>query len=312
MTTDQKTSKPLTVGGQAVIEGVMMRSPNRISLAVRNPAGEIVIQGWDFMPYSKRKKILDIPIVRGFVNMVEMLFWGMKTLELSAQIATGEDTKKPSKSSKIGGVLSIFLGLAIGILLFAYSPLFIAGLLGFRENPLFFNLIAGGIRVTVFMLYLLSISLMKDVKRLFQYHGAEHKTINAFEHGDPLMPDRIQKYGTLHPRCGTSFLLIVAFAAILFFSIIDGLLYTIWHFAPKPLLRLPIHLALIPFLAGISYELLKLTDKFSRNNVVGKIIIAPGMWLQKITTKPPDNSMLEVAIAALMDSLKNIQIGRRT
>ena len=310
MTKDtKKKNEKMAVGGQAVIEGVMMRSMNRISLAVRKPDNEIEVQGWSFEPYSKRNKIMGIPIIRGFVNMVEMLYWGIKTLELSAQIASGEDTRKPSIASKIWGGLSLIIGLAIGIALFAFSPLWISGLLGFRENPFLFNLFAGAIRVVLFMSYLLAISQMKDIKRLFRYHGAEHKTIHAFEKGEPLIPERVQKYSTFHPRCGTSFILITALAAIFFFAFVDGFIYLIWSYAPKALVRLPIHLALLPLLAGVSYELLKLSAKLSQKSKIVAFLVSPGLWLQKITTKQPDESMLEVAIAALMDSIQDITIG---
>lgn len=304
-----KRIEKLTVGGQAVIEGVMMRSPNRISLSIRKPDKEIETLGWDFIPVAKRVKMLGLPIIRGIVNMVEMLYWGIKTLQLSAQIATGEEPEKASAMTKIWSALSLVLGLAVGVGLFAFLPLFLSGLLGFKENPLLFNLFAGAIRVLLFLGYLFVISMMRDIKRLFKYHGAEHKTINAFEHGEPLIVERVQRHTTLHPRCGTSFILIVAFAAIFFFALVDGILYAVWGFAPKALLRLPIHLPLLPLLAGVSYELLKLSAKFSHKSKFGKFIIAPGLWLQKITTKPPDDDMVEVAIAALMDSIKNISIG---
>lgn len=299
----------LSVGGQAVIEGVMMRSPNRISVAVRNPQNEIEILGWDFEPISKKSKILGLPIVRGVVNLGETLYWGVKTLQISAQIASGEKGEEPSFGAKLWSALSLVIGLTVGVALFAYFPLYSSGLLGLKDKPFMFNLFAGLVRVVLFLGYLFAISLMKDVKRLFRYHGAEHKTIFAFENGEPLIPDRVQKYSTLHPRCGTSFLLIVAVIAIIFFALFDGICYAIWGFAPRPIIRLPIHLLLFPILAGISYEFLKFSAKLSSDNWFGKMIVAPGLWLQKITTQPPDNSMLEVAIASLMDSIKNISIG---
>ncbi|MCD6594104.1 DUF1385 domain-containing protein [bacterium] len=306
---NNKNYGKLSVGGQAVIEGVMMRSPNRISVAVRNPENEIEIVGWKFEAISKRFKILGLPIVRGIVNMGEMLYWGVKTLQISAQIASGEHAKQPSVWSKLWSAISLVFGLAIGVALFAYLPLYISGLLNLKNQPFMFNLLAGLIRVVLFLGYLIAISMMKDVKRLFRYHGAEHKTIFAFENGEPLIPERIQKYSTFHPRCGTSFLLIVAFAAIFFFALVDGIFYSVWGFAPKPIIRLPIHLAFMPILAGISYEFLKLSAKLSNDNRFGKIIVAPGLWLQKITTQPPDNDMLEVAVASLMDSIKDISLG---
>ena len=303
----QKQGK-ISVGGQAVIEGVMMRSPNRVSVAVRRPDGEIEVIGWDFVSSTKRSRILGLPIIRGVVNLGEMLYWGIKTLELSAQVASGESTKEPSAGAKIWSGVSLLLGLLIAVAVFAYFPLWVGAAMGYKNNPAMFNLIAGAVRVVLFLGYLWGISLLKDIKRLFSYHGAEHKTIFAFENNDPLVPERIQKYSTHHPRCGTSFLLIVTVAAIVFFALVDGLLYWLWKFAPPPIVRLPIHLALLPVLAGIAYELLKLSDRFSRNSVLGKFLVAPGLWLQHITTREPDDSMIEVAVAALMDSVKNISL----
>ena len=304
-----RPSSALTVGGQAVIEGIMMRSPNRISIAVRKPDDEIVIQGWHFVSLSKRSKFLGLPVIRGVVNLAEMLYWGVKTLQLSAQIALGEEAKASSMRTRILSTLSMLVGLALGVALFAYLPLLSAGLLGFRERPLLFNLFAGTIRVILFLGYLTAISFLRDIKRLFQYHGAEHKTIHAFERGEPLAVQRVQRYSTLHPRCGTSFILIVAIVAILFFAAFDTVLSVVWGFAPKPLLRLPIHLVLLPIVAGLSYEVLKLSDKLSRRSAMGRYIVAPGLWLQRITTKPPDDGMVEVAIKALMDSIQNISLG---
>ncbi|MCD6418414.1 DUF1385 domain-containing protein [bacterium] len=304
-----KGNGAFSVGGQAIIEGIMMRSPNRISIAVRKPDDEIVVKGWHFESLTKSNKILGIPLVRGIVNLGEMLYWGIKTLQDSAHIAMGETEKNPPITKKILSALSMTLGLAAGVLLFAYLPLWIANLLGFREKPFLFNLLAGVVRVILFLGYLIAISSMKDVRRLFQYHGAEHKTIHAFERGEPLTVERVQKYSTFHPRCGTSFILIVAVMAIFLFAAFDGFVYLIWHFAPKPIVRLPFHLLLLPFLAGISYEILKISDKLARKSSLGKIFVAPGLWIQKITTKQPDDSMVEVAIKSLLDSISEISIG---
>ena len=306
--TENQGGGRISVGGQAVIEGVMMRSPNRVSVAVRRPDGEIEVLGWDFVSVSRKHKILALPIIRGMVNLAEMLYWGIKTLELSAHIVSGEKSDNVSAGAKIWSAVSLILGLGIAVVVFAYFPLWVGSAMGFRENPLMFNITAGVVRVALFLGYLYAISLMKDIKRLFRYHGAEHKTIFAFENNEPLTVDRIQKYSTFHPRCGTSFLLIVAFAAIVFFAVVDGIIYAVWGFAPKPVVRLPIHLLLVPVLAGVAYELLKLSDKFSRSSWMGKILVAPGLWLQHITTQPPDDSMIEVAVASLMDSIKNIGI----
>lgn len=299
----------LAVGGQAVIEGVMMRSPNRISVALRKPDNKIIIEGWQFVSLTKRNKFFALPVIRGVVNLVEMLYWGIKTLQYSAQIASGEEAKISSVGTKLLSLLSVLLALIVGVALFAYLPLLLSQLLGFRQQPIVFNLFAGAVRVVIFIAYISAISMMKDVRRLFKYHGAEHKTINAFERGEPLVVERVQRYSTHHPRCGTSFILIVAVMAIFIFAAFDTMLYIIWGIAPTPLLRLPLHLALIPIIAGISYEALKISDKLSRKSLLGKILISPGLYVQKITAKPPDDSMVEVAIGAIMDSIKDISIG---
>jgi uncharacterized protein YqhQ len=311
MTQSTKDQKPcITVGGQALIEGVMMRSPNRISIAVKKPDGDVDVRGWQFISAGKKYKILGIPIVRGAVSLVETLYWGMKTLELSAQIATGESDVPPKKSSSLISVLSMVLGLVIGLALFAFLPLQISGWIGLADKPFYFNLVAGAVRVTVFMCYLIAISFLPDVKRLFKYHGAEHKTIFSFEKGEPLTTDRVQKNSTFHPRCGTSFLIIVAVISIAIFAIFDGLLKLLFDFAPKPIIRLPIHLLLVPLVAGISFEFLKLSDKLSKSSVIGKIIVAPGLWVQRITTSEPDDKMVEIAVAAMMDSIKEISMNK--
>ncbi len=296
------------MGGQAVIEGVMMRSPKRISLAVRLQDKSIKVVGWDFSPVSSRSKFLRLPVIRGAVNLGEMLYWGIKTLQLSAEIVSGGSRG----GGRAASVLSLLAGLAAGVLLFAYIPLWTAAALGLREKPLPFNLVAGSMRVVIFLGYIGAISLMKDIRRLFQYHGAEHKAINAFERGEPLLVERVRQYPKTHPRCGTSFILIVAIVAIIFFAVFDGAVYALWNFAPKPLTRLFVHLALLPLLAGASYEVLKLTDRLSRKSWLGRFVAAPGMWLQKITTRQPDDDMLEVAIAALLDSISNISVASRS
>ncbi len=304
-----KHSGVFSVGGQAIIEGIMMRSPNRISIAVRKPDKEIAVQGWNFVSYTKDNKFLGLPLIRGIVNLSEMLYWGIKTLQDSAHIAMGEEEQKSSPMKSFLSAMSMTLGLLAGVLLFAYVPLLSSEWLGLRERPIMFNIFAGIVRVILFLAYLIAISLMKDVRRLFEYHGAEHKTIHAFERGEPLTVERVQKYSTFHPRCGTSFILIVGVMAIILFAAFDATVYAIWGFAPKPIVRLPIHLILLPILAGISYEFLKLSDKFARKSPLGKLLVAPGLWIQRITTKQPDDSMVEVAIASLLDSISNISIG---
>ncbi|MFP4458355.1 MAG: DUF1385 domain-containing protein [Candidatus Zixiibacteriota bacterium] len=298
--------KKIDVGGQAVIEGVMMRSPKRIATAVRRPDGEIEVQNKIFVPVTKRHKFLGIPIIRGAASLIEMLSIGISTLNWSADVAFPEEAEKNKKKSKIGDWLTMLIAFAVAIGLFAYLPLFLSELAGFKEKPIVFNAVAGGIRLVLFLIYLIAISFMKDVKRLFEYHGAEHKSIFAFESGEELTISNVKKYTTLHPRCGTSFLLIVALASILFFAIIDALFYTAFGFLPQSFGRFAYHLALWPVMAGVAYEILKLSAKLSQKIPLFKIFVLPGLWLQKITTKEPDDSQIEVAIRALKESLKDV------
>lgn len=296
-------SKKIDVGGQAVIEGVMMRSPKRIATAVRRPDGEIEIQNHEFQPVTKRYKILGIPILRGAVSLIEMLSVGISTLNWSADIAFPEEAEK---SNKAGEWLTMILAFAIAIGLFAYLPLLLSQLAGFKDNPVTFNFFAGAMRVVLFLLYLIAISFMKDVKRLFEYHGAEHKSIYAFESGEELTLENVKRHTTLHPRCGTSFLLIVALASIVFFALTDWAFYLRFGFLPGSIGRFAYHLALWPLMAGLSYEILKISAKLSQRFTLFKIFVMPGLWLQKITTKEPDDGQIEIAICALKESLKDV------
>jgi len=298
----------LNVGGQAVIEGVMMRSEDRISTAVRRADGEIVVESQDFISLTKRKKILGWPIIRGAVSLVEMLSVGIKTLNFSASIAAEDidiaEGKEPSKNSHsvVMGITAVF-AFALGIGIFFFLPLLFSSLLGVSREALSFNLVAGVIRVAMFLLYVWGISRFGEFRRVFEYHGAEHKSIYAYEMGDDLTPERATTYTRLHPRCGTSFILIVAIFAILTYSISDTIFFLITGYAPALLTRFLLHFSLLPLVAGLSYELLKLSGK-TRDNKFTKILIQPGLWLQRITTQEPDLSQLEVALYALKSSLR--------
>jgi uncharacterized protein YqhQ len=303
----------LNIGGQAVIEGVMMRSPERVATAVRIPNGEILVKIQPYRSLTKKHKILGVPIIRGAVAFVEMLILGIKTLNFSAEIAMTELEKEeaakkgkevsPKKSSSSTYIaLSAVAALGLGILLFFFTPLALASLLHIQKDALEFNLLAGGIRLTMFVAYVWAISFFGEFKRIFQYHGAEHKSIYAYEMGEELTPDRAALHTRFHPRCGTSFILIVALLAILIYAISDTL-YAVWTGHPPTLLtRFGVHFSLLPIVAGTSFELLKLSGK-TRDNAVTKVLIQPGLWLQKITTKEPSRDQLEVAIAALEASL---------
>ncbi|MDH4222295.1 MAG: DUF1385 domain-containing protein [candidate division Zixibacteria bacterium] len=309
---NRSVEKDINVGGQAVLEGVMMRSSQRVSTAVRKQSGEIVVRNEDYTPLSKKYKLLSIPVIRGIISFVEMLVIGIRSLNFSADVAVEELEEKEGKKKKkrsqanrgfmLG--LAVVLALALSIFIFFFLPLFFSSLLKIKKEALAFNLVAGAIRVAMFLLYVWIISRFKDFKRIFEYHGAEHKSIYAYEAGEELTSENIRKFSTKHPRCGTSFILIVAIFAILVYSVSDTTYTLISGIYPSLLKRFLIHFTLLPLVAGGSYELLKLSGK-TRNNPITRIFSAPGIWLQKITTQEPDDSQLEVAIAALENALGN-------
>lgn len=304
----------LNIGGQAVIEGVMMRSSDKIATAVRIPNGEIVVKTEPYKSLASRHKPLNIPFLRGAVAFFEMMIIGIKTLNFSADIAMQEAEKeeaeqkgkeykaKEKKSNALMLGLSVVFALAVGVTIFFFTPLLISELFGINKDAVAFNLVAGGIRLTMFVAYVWIISFFGEFKRIFQYHGAEHKSIYAYEMGDELIPERAACHTRLHPRCGTSFILIVALLAVLIYAISDTI-YQLYTGAPPNLgTRFAIHFCLLPLVAGTSYELLKLSGK-TRENSLTKVLIQPGLWLQRITTKEPSIDQLEVAIAALKASL---------
>ena len=304
----------LNVGGPAVIEGVMMRSEDRVATAVRIPNGQIMVKTEDYRSLTKRHKILGLPIVRGAVTFVEMLVIGIKTLNFSADIAIKEQEKldaeekgedyeqKESKSNSFMLGATVVFALALGIFIFFFLPLAISTLFHVDKNAVWFNLVSGAIRLTMFVLYVWGISFFGEFKRIFQYHGAEHKSIYAYEMGDELIPERAACHTRLHPRCGTSFIIIVALAAVLIYAVSDTIFAIYAGHAPDLLTRFAVHFSLLPFVAGGSYELLKLSGK-TRDNRFTRLIIKPGLWLQRITTSEPSMDQLEVAIVALEASL---------
>jgi uncharacterized protein YqhQ len=307
----------LNVGGQAVIEGVMMRSPERVSTAVRKAGGDIVVKNQEFTSLTKRYKILGFPLIRGVVSFVEMLVIGIKTLNYSAEVAIEEAERLEGKVRKdsffssdkfknIYLVLTVVFALALGIGIFFFLPLWFSELLQVRKQALAFNLVAGIFRVTLFISYVWGISRFGEFKRIFQYHGAEHKSIYTYESGKELTLENVKEYGTRHPRCGTSFILIVAVFAILVYSVSDTIYYLLAGVPPTLPKRFLVHFCLLPLVAGAGYELLKLSGK-TRHNKITKFLIAPGLWIQRITTKEPSDDQLEVAIVALENAL-----GRKT
>lgn len=272
-------------GGQAVIEGVMMRGRRNVAIAVRKPDNEIIIEERPVASITQKLPFLKWPFIRGTVVLFESLIIGIKALVFSAnQAAEGED----EELSNWEMTLTIGVAMVLGILLFVVAPTTIARLL-YGFSTVFVNIAEGLFRIGIFMVYVVAISRMKDIQRVFQYHGAEHKVINAFEAGAELTVENARRFSPLHPRCGTSFLLIVMVIMIVVFGFLGK---------PNLLVRIVSRIVLLPVVAGVSYEILKLSGKYC-HTLIMRILIAPGMWLQKLTTREADDSQLEVAIQAL-------------
>lgn len=282
----QNMVKCVEIGGQAVIEGVMMRSPDHLVISVRKESGDIKVKKERI---RKLKRPFRAPFIRGIVSLIDSLVMGIKALTWSANQASGEEDEL--KARDIAFILGV--SFAFAILFFVALPLYLTKLITINKGILF-NLIDGIIRIAVFIVYVLVISAMKDVKRIFQYHGAEHKAVNCYEKGEKLTIENVRKYPTLHPRCGTAFLVIVLIVSILIFSVIVS--EDFW-------IKLSSRILLIPVVAGISFELLKFAGKH-RNNRLIRILNAPGLAVQRITTKEPDKDQIEVAIRALKETLK--------
>ena len=304
--------KQIAVGGQAVIEGVMMRGPEALATAVRRKDGSIELKRQEFTSITQKVKIFGIPIIRGFVSLIEMMIIGIQTLTFSAsrwELDLEEDEKaKPAKEKsqawqKTQEIFSYAIAFGLAFLLFGLLPYKLSDMMHLSKQDLYFNLFAGALRIVFFVIYIWAISLMKDVHRVFQYHGAEHKNVNAYEKGVELTVENIQMQSTIHPRCGTSFMFFVLLVAILVFSITDTLVSVFILKAPVPMfLRLGYHMLLLPIVSGISYEVLKFSGR-NINHPLVKFMTVPGMALQKITTQAPDDSMVETALVAMKAAL---------
>ena len=286
------------VGGQAVIEGVMMRSPQYVSVAVRRPNGKIALKREPYTSWTKRYKWLGLPFFRGGVILIESMILGVKALNFSSEIAMEEEKdnkEKKEKSSlwmKMSMAFTMIFAFVLGLALFFYLPLLITEWTGV-EGGILFNLVDGAIRLVFFLVYLGLISLWKEIRRVFQYHGAEHKSIFAYENKKPLSIEGAKGFKTFHPRCGTSFLLIVMLVSLIVFMILGK---------PDTVAERVVRFLFIPVIGGISYELIRLSGK-AFGMKLGQILVAPGLWLQKITTKEPDESQLEVGLVALKSAL---------
>ena len=305
-TNNEKVHKT-SIGGQAVMEGVMMRGPKEIATAVRKSNGEIIIDKKEVSSVFTKYKFLKIPILRGVISFFESMITGVKCLMFSAEqvdLEDGEDYK-PSKfeqwlddtfGDKVKDIViyfSVFVSLIFSVGLFILLPTVLVGWLKkFIVSAPVLSLCEGGVRIVIFLAYLFLVSRMKDIQRVFEYHGAEHKTIAAYEHGEELTPENARKYSRLHPRCGTSFLLIVMIISIIFFSFLKW--ETVWQ-------RMLYRLLLLPVVAGVSYEIIKFAGRSDSKLV--KWLTSPGLALQLLTTREPDDSQLEVAIAALKSVL---------
>lgn len=287
-----------SIGGQALIEGVMMRGPKVTAMAVRNPEGKLVIEKFPTEGTDK-PKILKLPFIRGLFNMIDSLRFGYKCLMRSAEIAGFEEEDKDDKKQgvimSILSVVSVVLAVILSVGLFVYLPtlLFdlIKGVFPAINNNIWRSVFEGVLRIIVFICYLLLTLLMKDIRRTFAYHGAEHKTIFCYEAGEKLTVENVRKQKRFHPRCGTSFMILVLIVGIVIGFFIPASL-------PR-LLRTAIKLLLLPLVVGVGYELIKLAGR--HENILTKIISAPGVWLQHITTIEPDDSMIEAAIAAMIE-----------
>lgn len=286
------------IGGQAVLEGIMMKNQEKYAVAVRKPNGEIEVEVENYQGILHGSRIKEIPFVRGIFNFIDSLVLGMKCLNYSASFYEDEEDDKLNKAAdKVSGghgeklmtsFVTIFsIILAVGI--FIVLPYYLASLFrGFVRNESLMAIIEGAIRILIFVLYVWGISLMKDIRRLYRYHGAEHKCINCIEKGRPLTVHNVMRSSRLHRRCGTSFIFFVLFVSIVLFFFIR---------VENPLQRVVLRILLMPVVAGISYEIIRLAGR--SDNIFVRMISAPGMWIQRMTTKEPDKEMAEVAIAAV-------------
>ena len=289
------------VGGQAVLEGVMMRSPHAWAIACRKPSGEMAIHSEPLERLSEKHKWMGWPVVRGVATLGHAMTLGFRALRFSANTALDaiqpeEPGKKKIEISGWMATVNIFFSVAFFIFMYKYLPLLAATQLK-KVSPalsgqIMFNLVDGVIRIALFLLFIWGVSLFKDIRRVYQYHGAEHKTVYAFESGDRLQVAEVQKYSTFHPRCGTSFLMTVMLISMLVYMVIP--VATFWA-------RFGIRIALLPLIAGVSYEMIRFAAKHRGSFFA--LLTAPGLWLQRVTTQPPSDDQAECAIAALEEAM---------
>jgi len=294
-----RKEKRIRVGGQAVIEGVMMRSPGSMAIAVRRPDGEIVVKQEGLTFFSEKALLFKIPLVRGVLVLLSALILGIQALNFSVNQALSDAEREKDPSPWTMG-LTFTMALCFGVFLFFLVPLFLTKWLRFAipmvsESGLLFNLVDGTIRLIIFLAYLWTISFFEEIRRVFQYHGAEHKSIFAFEAGEALMIDRVKGFPFLHPRCGTSFLLIVMVVSIFVFALIPHHVSFGYKVASR--------VVFIPFIAGVSYEIIRFADR-KRGSRGIQYFIKPGLWLQRLTAREPSEAQIEVALRALQAVLE--------
>lgn len=297
--------KKTSIGGQALIEGVMMRGPKKTAMAVRHVSGSIVTEEWD-VDLQDKPRIWKLPLLRGLYGLVDSLKFGYKCLMRSAELA-GLEEEEPANGEQTAGqkalmavlmVISTVLGVLLAFALFMYLPSLLYNWLAagldtvtkgtfWMDSAILRGIFEGVLRLVLFLVYITVVSFMKDIKRVFMYHGAEHKTIFCYEHGKELTVENVKKQSRFHPRCGTSFLVLTLLIGIVISICIQ--VQTVW-------LRVLIKLALLPLTVGVGYELIKLAGR--KDNTFTRIISAPGLWIQRLTTKEPDDDMIECAITA--------------
>jgi len=289
ITNKGKKEPSLAFGGQAVMEGVMIRSKDHLVICVRQPNEEIVTKNEELHSLSEKYRFLKLPFLRGILALFETLYSGIKGIYFSANAAFVDDDEEESLNPKEIAVV-VAVAICLSVLLFSVTPFFLTSLLNLGGGVLF-NVAEGAVRLSFLLVYLAVISLFGDFKRIFQYHGAEHTAINAHEAGVELNVENARKYSRFHARCGTSFLLIVTVISILFFSLMPRADY---------LTRFSYRIVLIPVISAVSYELLKLSDRY-KNSLIVRALVAPGLLLQRFTTRQPDDDMIEVAIKAVKE-----------
>jgi uncharacterized protein YqhQ len=288
---DEATQPAHFYGGQAVVEGVMMRGRDVWAVAVRKPAGDVHIESHDIDSVAKRHPILGKPFIRGVIALGQALAIGFRALSVSARESVPEDERLSSRQMGLSMAIAAVIFIGLFIVLPAVAFRWVGRSV---DSSILVNALEGVFRVALFLGYLLLIGRAKDIRRVFQYHGAEHKTIAAYEHDEPLVPERVDGYSTLHVRCGTNFLLLVMVITIFVFALFGN---------PGLWWRIGSRIVAIPIIAGIAFELLRLGARFPRSKVIHALMV-PGLWLQKITTKPPDRGQIEVAIASFNEVLR--------